>query len=74
MNKIPKHILKISKTATSRKWKSKKRKEIRVALKAIDDLRRGAAYLPNYRFRILENAEHALEKIKDDCSVKSWGR
>lgn len=46
MNKIPEYVLKNSKTASGREWKSKKRKQIRAVIRAIEGLRSGCVYLP----------------------------
>ena len=46
---------------------------MRKILKALDELRRGCAYLPNGTEEV-DIAARALKAIKSDCMVKNWGR
>ena len=61
-----------------REFKAKKRAEIRAALKAIDDLRGGCAYMPTVgRFtspQIVEDIARQLKELAEACSEKEWGR
>jgi len=72
MKKIPDYALKNSRTYTSRKFKSLKRKQLRMAIKALSDLQGGCAYFPNSSTDV-DAARKALELIKDDVSIKNWG-
>lgn len=71
--KIPAHVLSNSKTASAREWKSLKRKQARIARKAIDDLRCGCAYFPLGGHDVQE-ADEAIDRIIEEISVKSWGQ
>ena len=57
---------------SGRDFRSQKRYEVRIALKAIDDLRLGCAYTPAYE-QIVEANKH-LELAKALLSVERWKR
>ncbi len=69
---IPRHALKNSKCKSSREWKSLKRKQARLAKRAIDDLRQGCAYFPSDSYDV-EDAAASIDRIIDDISVENFG-
>ncbi len=69
---IPDFVLENTGTFSSRKFKSLKRKQLRIVSKAVDNLRAGCAYFPNGLNNIEIITEH-VERIKYDISVKNWG-
>ena len=64
----PKHAY-----ATAHEFRSVKRKHVRAAIKAVEALRMGCAYLPKTATPVPAILQ-ALEELKDACSVKNWGR
>jgi hypothetical protein len=74
-NKIPKWLYKQEGFKRGRQWKAKKRKEVKFALKYINNiLRIGCYYMPEGVQQDLLQVEQWLEGICDACSVKRWGR
>lgn len=73
MKKIPDYVLTNTETYSRRAFKSQKRQQVRAALKAIDDLRAGCAFLPSGS-KSVEIAANALKAVQDECSIKNWGR
>jgi len=66
MLELPEHL------KPTREFKSKKRTQLREAVKALRECRLGCAFMPSGRevVRALKLTEDAIEK----CSVKNWGR
>jgi|GEM_PF-7044468 len=56
----------------ARKFKARKRKELREALKALSVCRMGCAYTPAYD--LLCRAIADIETSIQECSVENWGR
>lgn len=71
--KIPKWLLKNCGVETRRQFKQLKRKQLRNVLKAWNDYNRGCAYCRNYPNGINVIDLNLLE-IKEDLSIKNWGR
>lgn len=57
---------------TEREFRKRKRKEFRIARKAMDKLNLGSAYLPPSAFRQFNKAEEYFKKAYEDC--KTWWR
>lgn len=57
---------------TVRQWKSIKRKEVDIALKALSDARLGCAYMPDYHE--FTKACELLRQYREKLTVKNWGR
>ena len=55
-----------------RKWKSQKRKQVKVARKAVEQALRGCAYMTAYH-EIVE-AYTLLQKAEEKCKIKNWGK
>lgn len=73
MRKIPSYVLRHSNTATARKWRAMKRRQVRAAIHATKELTTGCVYLPGGPDDVT-TALDALKRIQDDCSVKNWGK
>ena len=58
---------------TYRIFKSMKRYQIKQMLRNLDTLRGGCAYLPSGPDKV-EQIERLLKEMRDECSVKKWGR
>lgn len=58
---------------TMRQWKSKKRKELRAVLKAVEEFRLGCAYTPCYPDPA-HTLDTLLKEMERKLSVKYWGR
>jgi hypothetical protein len=67
--KIPRWILE-QHCETSRQFASRKRKELREVLRALDTFRIGCAYVPKYE--AMERVEEGLEAMKEAMEVKHW--
>lgn len=59
---------------TAHEFRSEKRKEVRQALKALEQLRLGCAYLPDSGSWNVPHIIAAVELLKDAMTVKRWGR
>jgi hypothetical protein len=74
--KIPKQILK-KQGETTRKYKQRKRAEIRSAIKRFDEFSRGSVFFPGGYGEAERSiniiAEH-LDKLKHEVSIENWGR
>jgi len=70
--KLPKYLLDNTGCSTSREFKSMKRQELKNVMKAMDELERGAFFLPE--FQKFDDARKALKDLKEAMSVKNWGR
>ena len=57
----------------ARGFKKEKRWQLRLLLKALDNLREGSAYFPSGTKHIFE-IESACEELQDELSAKRWGR
>lgn len=59
---------------TSRQFRAQKRADAIAALQAIERMRQGAAFLPRETYLKVRDAAKLIEEIRDDLSVKKWGR
>ena len=57
----------------ARDFKSEKRQQLKVLLKALDDFRCGCAYLPSGS-RDVQRIAEILQRVQSDISTKNWGR
>ena len=73
MKKIPKYVLKNMRLDSARKFKAQKRWEVKNVLEAIKTLGTGSAYLPSGSDYVMKTSK-AMRKLKDELSVKNWGR
>jgi len=71
MRRVPKFLVALF--GSSHAFRSKKRKEARAALKAINKLRGGCAYFPGGNFDA-NLAEEAIIRVIKDISSRNWGR
>jgi hypothetical protein len=69
---IPKYCLNNMGLETARQFKSLKRKEVRRALRAVDDLRTGCSFLPSGDTRV-QRIQKELDQLKQELAVKNWG-
>ncbi len=70
--KAPKWVLK-QEGITQKQWKSRKRQELKILLKALRKYRMGCAYCPGYSGEI-GIIQSNLEELKKLQSVEKWGR
>lgn len=68
---IPDHI--IERYGTARAFRAEKRKIVKELRRLMDELRLGAAFLPNGP-RGVANIDYELEILRRELSVKNWGR
>ena len=71
-NRIPKYVLKNAGCKTTREFKQLKRRQVRIAEKAVLQLMRGSAYVPSGFYTA--HLRRELADIKRDLSIKEWGR
>jgi hypothetical protein len=64
---LPKHL-----GVTQRQWKTRKRREIRAVVRALETFQRGSAFTPAYND--YREAMELVRAIADACSEKKWGR
>lgn len=62
------------KYGSHRNFKQLKRKQLRAVIKAMDDLRFGCAYLKRPAYRTVIRLDHEANDLKQQLSVKVWGR
>ena len=60
--------------ATAHEFRSEKRRQVRAALKALDELRMGCAYHPDSGGFPVPHLIAQLELLKDAMTVKRWGK
>lgn len=60
--------------ATAHEFRSEKRKQVRAAIKALEELRMGCAYHPDSGGFPVPHLCAQLELLKDAMSVKRWGK
>ena len=60
--------------ASARAFRAAKRRDVRNALKAMDELRVGCAFLPPGAYMNVLAADKLLEDVKAMLSVKRWKR
>lgn len=70
---IPRHILHNMNLLTGRLYKAQKRRQLRTALQAVGELRRGCVAMPEGS-RLISEATRALEKLQTNCRAIEWGR
>lgn len=65
---------------TYRQWKVRKRREMRLIRRAVEEFRLGCAYTPAYDLTpngkevIFEQFDRMLKDMESRMSVKTWGR
>ena len=75
MPKLPTWHLRRERT-TCRKWKSRKRAELKAIIDAVDNYHIGSAWTPYTvnMHRDLTEIKNRLELMRQALSVKNWGR
>lgn len=71
MSAIPNWVLKNMGLTTQRQYKRLKRAQLRAVMKAMDDLNKGSAWLPD--FFGYQKARLHLSELKDSLSPGQWG-
>lgn len=70
-NEIPEHIIK--QYGSAHAFRAKKRKIVKELQRLMEELRLGAAFLPNGP-RGVSSIDYELEMLRRELSVKNWGR
>jgi len=72
-NQIPKYVLKNAGCKTTREFKQLKRRQVREAKKAVNELMKGAVHLPSLGLGLV-TAYWKLEAVERELSIEEWGR
>ena len=72
--KVPGYVLMALEITTQREFKQQKRRELKAVLEAWEIFRSGCVYCHRYETGNISRADSQLEQIKQDLSVKEWGR
>ena len=72
MKDIPSHIVNIY--GTTRQFKVYKRSNIENIRRQLNSLRVGCAYMPDNSSEDIRIINDAINRLKQKCSIKNWGR